>query len=139
MTYKDVVCKATCKTRSDIQFALHLSYNLASKRKIERLYSCKAWIIDPDNSDFLILQSYSTIAAAFQRSTGILWVFDFYSHTTAQHVAKFRNWVRYKYNTGWNYPCTVKLYNDSRTGKRAARKNLDDDFASAIATALNQH
>lgn len=104
-----------------------------------QLYSCKAWIMHPDFSDFLILQSYSTIVAAFQCSTCILWVFDFYSHTTSQHVAKFRNWIRYKYNTGWNYPRKVNLYNDSKTGKRAARKNLDDDFASVIASALNQH
>lgn len=105
----------------------------------KRLYYCKAQIIYPDFSDFLILQSYSTIVAAYQFSTGILWVFGFYSNTTAKHIAKFRNWIRYKYNTGWTQPHTVKLYNDSKTGKRAARKNLDDDFASVIATALNQH
>ena len=104
-----------------------------------QLYSCKAWVLHPDFSDFLILQSYSTIVAAYQFSTGILWVFDYYSRTTAQHVAKFRNWIRYKYNNGWNYPRKVNLYNDSKTGKRAARKNLDDDFASVISTALNQH
>lgn len=92
----------------------------------------------PDNSDFLILKSYSTIVAAFQFSTGILWVFDHYSNTTSQHIAKFRNWIRYKYLTGWNYPKEVNLYNDSRTGKRAAQKNIDD-FASVIATALNQY
>lgn len=113
-------------------------YNSApTKGQIEQLYSCKARILMTDNSDFIILQSYSTIVAAYQFSTGILWVFGFYSNTTAQHVAKFRNWVRYKYNTGWNYPATVRLYNDSKTGKRAARKNLDDDFASVISTALN--
>lgn len=60
-------------------------------------------------SDFIILQSYTTIVAAFQRTTG------------------------------WNYPKKVNLYNDSRTGKRAAQKNVKDDFASVIATALNQH
>ena len=91
-----------------------------------------------DYSDFTILQSYTTIVAAFQRSTGILWVFGFYSNTTAQHVAKFKNWIRYKYQTGLNYPVTVRLYNDSRTGKRAARKNIEDDFASVIASASNQ-
>lgn len=91
-----------------------------------------------DNSDFIILQSYLTIVAAYQHSTGILWVFGFYSNTTAQHIAKFSNWIRYEYRTGWNYPRKVNLYNDSKTGKRAARKNLDDDFASVIATALNQ-
>ena len=138
MICKGGVCKMTCKTRSDIQLALHLSYNLASKRRIERLYNCKALVIDPDNSDYLLLQSYSTIVAAYQFSTNILWVFGHYSTTTAQHVAKFRNWICRKYNTGWNYPSKVNLYNDSKTGKRAARKNMDDDFASVIAAALNQ-
>lgn len=104
-----------------------------------RLYYCTAWIIKPDFSDFLILQSYSTIVATYQFSTNILWVFGYYSATTAQHVAKFSNWIRCKYNTGWNYPKVVRLYNDSKTGKRAAQKNLDDDFASVISTALNQH
>lgn len=105
----------------------------------EQLYNCKAWIIKSNFSDFLILQSYSSIVAAFEYSTGILWVFDFYSRTTASHIAKFRNWIRYQYQTGWNYPIIVRLYNDSRTGKRAARKNIEDDFASVIASALNQH
>ena len=93
----------------------------------------------PDNSDFVILRSYLTIVAAFQVSTCILWVFGYYSATTASHVAKFRNWLQYEFRTGWNYPRKVNLYNDSRTGKRAAQKNLDDDFASVISTALNQH
>lgn len=127
------------RTRSDIVKAVECQSTLHVGGSKSRLYYCTAWIIKPDFSDFLILQSYSTIVAAYQFSTGILWVFDFYSNTTAQHVAKFRNWVRYKYNTGWNYPVTVRLYNDSRTGKRAARKNLDDDFASVISTALNKH
>lgn len=125
--------------RKDLSDAVISEYNRTVKGQVEQLYNCKAWVFMPDNSDFLILQSYSTIVAAYQFSTGILWVFDFYSNTTVQHIAKFQNWIRYKYNTGWNYPVTVRLYNDSKTGKRAGRKNLDDDFASVIATALNQH
>lgn len=113
--------------------------NRAVKGQAEQLYYCKARIFIPDNSDFIILKSYSTIVAAFQRSADILWVFGFYSKTTASHIAKFRNWIRYAYQTGRNYPKIVRLYNDSKTGKRAARKNLDDDFASVISAALNQH
>lgn len=124
--------------RSDIVKAVEYQSILNVGGYKSRLQYCKAWIIHPDFSDFLILQSYSTIVAAYQYSTNILWVFGHYSTTTAQHVAKFRNWVRCKYNTGLNYPKTVNLYNDSKTGKRAARKNLDDDFASVIAVALNQ-
>jgi hypothetical protein len=126
-------------TRQELANAVIKEYNRAVKGQVEQLYYCKAWVFMPDNSDFLILQSYSTIVAAFQRTTGILWVFGFYSNTTAQHIAKFKNWIQYEFQTGWNYPKKVNLYNDSRTSKRSAQKNLDDDFANVIATALNQH
>ena len=125
--------------RSDIVKAVKYQSTLTFGGTKRRLQHCTAWIIKPDFSDFLILQSYSTLVATYQFSTNIFWVFGFYSKTTLQHVLKFRNWVCYKYNTGRNYPKTVRLYNDSKTGKRASRKNLDDDFASVISTALNQH
>ena len=127
------------RTRKEIAEAVVSQSDLHLGGYRTQLYSCKAWILHPDFSDFLILKSYSTIVAAYQFSTRILWVFGYYSATTAQHVAKFRNWIRYEYNTGRNYPSKVNLYNDSKTGKRAAQKNLDDDFASVISTALNQH
>ena len=127
------------RTRSDIVKTVEKQSDLHLGGYKERLYYCKAWIIHPEFSDFLILQSYSTIVAAYQYSTAILWVFGFYSNTTAEHISKFRNWLCNNYNIGWNYPRKVNLYNGYRTGKRAAQKNLDDDFASVIATALNQH
>ena len=127
------------RTRKELAEAVISQSDLHLGGYRSQLYSCKAWILHPDFSDFLILKSYATIVAAYQFSTGVLWVFDYYSHTTACHISKFRNWIRYEYQTGWNYPRKVNLYNDSRTGKRAARKNLEDDFASVIATALNQH
>lgn len=127
------------RTRSDIVEAIENQSSLSVGGYESRLYYCKAWIIHPDFSDFIILQSYSTIVAAYQYSTNILWVFGHYSTTTAQHVAKFRNWLYYEFKTGWSRPHKVNLYNDSKTGKRAARKNLEDDFASVISTALNQH
>lgn len=127
------------RTRSEIVKTVENQSDLHLGGYKKRLYYCTAWILHPDFSDFLILKSYSTLVAAYQYSTGILWVFGYYSATTASHIAKFRNWVTYEYQDGLYYPRTVKLYNDSRTGKRAARKNLDDDFASVISTALNQH
>ena len=125
-------------TRKELKDAVISEYNSVVKCQVEHLYNCKAWVFMPDNSDFLILQSYSTIVAAYQISTGILWSFGFYSHTTAQHIAKFRTWLYYEFKTGWSLPPKVNLYNDSKTSKRAARKNLEDDFASVISTALNQ-
>lgn len=127
------------RTRKEIAEAVVSQSDLHLGGYRSQLYSCKAWILHPDFSDFLILQSYSTIVAAYQFSTGILWVFGHYSTTTAQHVAKFHKWIRCKYRLAWTQPRKVNLYNDSKTGKRAARKNLEDDFASVISTALNQH
>lgn len=124
-------------TRGALEDAVFTEYYRTVKGQVEQLYYCKAWVFMPDNSDFVILQSYKTIVAAYQRTTRILWVFGYYSATTAQHVAKFRNWLIHEYKTGLNYPRVIRLYNDSRTGKRAARKNLDDDFESVISAALN--
>lgn len=124
-----------CYTRASILSAVINSYKRAPKNKIVRLYNCKAWIIGSDLSDFLILKSYSTIVAAYQYSVDTLWVFGFYNGTTAQHVVKFRNWLRYCHP--WSSQRTVKLYNDSRTTKRVAQKNFEDDFASVIKSALN--
>ena len=125
-------------TRKDIMNKVYNVYYSSYPACFKRLYNCKAIIVHVEYSELLILKSCEKVVAAFQVSTGILWVFGFYSSTTAQHVAKFCKWLRDEYNTGWNYQRTVRLYNDSKTSKRAARKNLDDDFASVIAAALNQ-
>lgn len=122
-------------SRSSILSAVINSYKRASERKTVRLYNCKAWIISSDLSDFLILKSYSTIVAAYQYSTDTLWIFGFYSKTTAQHVAKFRKWLMFCYP--WSSHRTVKLYNDPATEKHVAQKNLEDNFASVIKSALS--
>lgn len=61
-----------------------------------QLYQCKAhWGIV---GDWMILRSYSTIVAAYNPETDEL--FDFlrlvhgYTATSAQHIAKFRNFCR---------------------------------------------
>ena len=87
------------RTRSDIVKAVENQSDLHLGGYKKRLYYCKAWIIHPDFSDFIILKSYSTIVAAYQYSTNILWVFGHYSTTTAQHVAKFWNWLYYEFKT----------------------------------------
>lgn len=70
-------------TRKEIADAVLNEYDRVLGSHIQQLYSCKAWIFMHDYFDFTILQSYTTIVAAFQRSAGILWVFGFYSNTTA--------------------------------------------------------
>lgn len=55
-------------TRQELADAVIKEYNRTVKGQAEQLYYCKAWIFTPDNSDFLILKSYSTIATQ-HRST----------------------------------------------------------------------
>lgn len=126
MTRKDVIKSAT--------FMLDNS-NDYPDIKSTRLYHCTAWRISSNRSKWILLQSYTTIVAAYDKNTEVLWVFDYYSKTTCQHVAKFQNWLKYEFN-----PVSVKrvnLYNDSRISKCTARRNIEDDFASVIASAIN--
>ncbi len=113
------------------------NYSLFPDITGKRLYSCNASIIQSNYSKWILLRSYSTIVAAYDKNTEILFVFGYYSNTSVQHVAKFQKWLQKEMN-----PRPVKrinLYNDSHTGKRAAQKNLSDDYASVIESALNQH
>ena len=126
MTRTDIINSATF-------FMIDNHYDFYDIKSI-RLYHCTAWCIVSNYSKWILLQSYKTIVAAYDEIADILYVFDYYSHTTCQHVAKFQNWLKREF-----CPVSVKrinLYNDSRTGKRAAQKNIDDDFASVIASAI---
>ena len=121
-------------TRTDIIESATFMLDNYSDVKTIRLYYCKAWITQSKYSRWILLQRYKTIVAAYDKNTEILYVFDYYSATTSQHIAKFQKWLLREMN-----PRPVKrvnLYNDSRTGKRAAQKNIDDDFASVIASAI---
>lgn len=63
----------------------------------ERLFHCKADVLDLDNN-CLALISYGTLVAVFDRSTGFFYdVLRYtygYTSTSAQHIAKFRGMLR---------------------------------------------
>ena len=74
-----------------------------------RLYYCKAEICLCNYSEFfkcrpILLRSYSTFVAVYIPTTDRLFVFDYYSNTTSQHIAKFRVWLRDNYYRVLNFP-----------------------------------
>ena len=74
-----------------------------------RLYYCKAEICLCNYSGFfkccpILLRSYNTFVAVFIPLTDRLFVFDYYSNTTSQHIAKFRVWLREHYYRVLNFP-----------------------------------
>lgn len=62
-------------------------------RSLDRLDNCQAWIIQLD--DFILLKSYNTVVAVFEKNTGfladVLRVVYGYTTTSAKHIAKFRH------------------------------------------------
>lgn len=52
-----------------------------------RLNYCQAWIVEDEN--YSILKSYNTVVAIKKKWTGTVFVFDYYSATTSQHIGKF--------------------------------------------------
>lgn len=112
------------------------NYNDYSDIKRNHLYHCTAWSISSNYSKWILLQSYRTIVAAYDKIDDVLYVFDYYSHTTCKHVAKFQNWLKHEFN-----PASVKrvnLYNDSRTPKYMGLIRKANDFASVIEGALEK-
>ena len=74
-----------------------------------RLYHCKAEICLCNYSGFfkccpILLRSYNTFVAVFIPLTDHLFVFDYYSNTTTQHIAKFRKFLNDHYYRVLNFP-----------------------------------
>ena len=77
--------------------------------RTERLNYCTADICYCNYSDFfkcytILLRSYTTFVAVYIPTTDRLFVFDYYSPTTSQHLAKFRVWLRNHYHRVLNFP-----------------------------------
>ena len=75
----------------------------------ERLNYCQAHICYCGYSEFfkcspILLRSYDTFVAAYIPTTDSLFVFDYYSPTTYQHLAKFRVWLREHYYRVLSFP-----------------------------------
>lgn len=64
----------------------------------ERLKTCQAHYVDVGNT--VILKSYDSIVAIFNKRVGTFYVFNYYRATTVQHINKFAdmlNWDRTTY------------------------------------------
>lgn len=81
----------------------------------KRLYRCNAMICGLSYSPTLndtptALVSYNTCVAVYLPHNSRLYVFDYYSPTTCQHVCKFERWLRERYH----YVVRINLYHRKR-------------------------
>lgn len=84
--------ESICNQASIETYEKNVEYN--------RLFHCSAYFYVTEN--FLILRSYNTIIAIYDKRNNKL--YDFlrvvygYTSTSCQHIAKFRNMIRYSNN-----------------------------------------
>lgn len=89
-------------------------------KRYERLNRCQARILETES--VVILKSYSTIVAIYNKRVGSIYVFNYYSATTVQHIYKFADlldWDRivFLYKRSDNVLELTKDYMQNRTMK----------------------
>ena len=89
-------------TKTELKVYAQQTYDkaIANHRfvRYERLNTCQAHYVEVGNA--VILKSYNTIVAIYNKTVGTLYVFDYYSATTVQHINKFARlleWDRITY------------------------------------------
>lgn len=55
---------------------------------MEQVNNCKCWVIWSPDKSVAIIQSYRTAVAIYNDKSHTMYVFDFYSHTSQQHIRK---------------------------------------------------
>lgn len=95
----------------------------------ERLNKCSAWIYEIvcNERTYICLQSYSTRVALYDFVDKCVYVNDYYSATTVQHVYKFANGEYLGRFNKSNIP-VKKLYIYSRMRKAEKEKAIATDF-----------
>lgn len=60
-----------------------------------RLYNCSAYMINTE--DLIVLKSFNTYVAHYDKNTQSIIVYDTYSVFTSQHVSKFERYIKENY------------------------------------------
>ena len=96
----------------------------------ERLNKCSAWVYEIvyNERTYICLQSYSTRVALYDFADNCVYVNDYYSATTVQHVYKFANGEYLGRFNESNIP-VKKLYIHSQMRKAEKEKAIATDFA----------
>lgn len=126
-------------TRTELMIYAKQEYDKALARHTYKEYSClnqcQACYVDTGTA--VILKSYDTIVAIFNKQVGSLYVFNYYSATTVRHICKFASmleWDRIVYLYKRSDSVIEKFYNaygqvkERKIGKNYWDTLLDCDF-----------
>lgn len=103
-----------------------------------RINQCKAFI-ETVTPNFYIVVSYYTPVAVYVKTTGTMYVFDFYSHTTQQHIRKAAEKLdamrfTYLYQRSDKYVEIARndYANSFRPNKKEWQNIIDSDYSLEI-------
>ena len=75
-------------TKTELVKKSNFLYKFRNETNLERIGKCQAFIFHYDQCEEDLIRSYNTIVGIYNRRTGTLFVFDYYSATTIQHIYK---------------------------------------------------
>lgn len=75
-------------TKTELIKKSNFLYEFISETSSERIGKCQAFILHYDQCEEDLIKSYNTIIGIYNRRTATLFVFNYYSNTTIQHIYK---------------------------------------------------
>lgn len=75
-------------TKTELVRKSNYLFRFRADTESERIGKCQAVIFHYDQCEEDLIRSYNTIVGIYNRRTGTLFVFDYYSATTIQHIYK---------------------------------------------------
>lgn len=119
-------------TKSELMnIAEHIA--IAKTARTNKLYYCQAEIISQFGEMYTALKSYNTVVAVYSGEHNAIYVFEYYSATTCQHVAKFRKYMQEELG---QRATIVKLYGYSQMGKKELVKHMQCDWQDLIDSII---
>lgn len=74
-------------------FVAKCAYDHDYGKNVHKLFDCSATVIDCASANIIVLKSYNTYVAYYDKDYEYVTVFDTYSATTTQHCRKFVKWL----------------------------------------------
>lgn len=112
MTLKDARVQSYINANIEDMIDTYINPEMRKMVYHSRLRTCSAWVYETEH--FYILKSYNTFIAAYNKETHefvdfFRWAYGF-THTSASHIAKFRNdFARNAKTYSTYYPIPSKL------------------------------
>ena len=125
----------TNKTATEFYREIEKEYRALSCIEKTRLFHCSARyaLINTERFYGVVLESYNTVVAYYDKSIKKMYVFGYWSPTTCQHISKFARlmqpeYITYFYNRSDN--CIVQYYLSGKIIIKGNKREYENAYAT---------